>query len=252
MGGLTLGDHLQIPGSPLERWDCDALAHGPWSVVIRAAGGHFEFHSAVVTFPIGPVGGGVPSTKPASGAWNPGAQMLVFPLGQSHAQIVGDLGQSTLESLAAHVTDVAGRPRFAALDGFAVVATTTYHSPVVHEMHYGARELGQDSTLGDGLVFAGVTWAASFETQVLEFHAEPAGVVRGKPAVFSSALGGSGTLAWESALGQVSYIGYSGGLSSPAAIDHLRALADTGRMLTPAQWETSYPGQINAQPDTSP
>jgi len=252
MGGLTLGDHRQIPGYPLERWDCDAPPKGPWSVVIRAAGGHFGVHGAVVTFPIEPQRGGVLSTKPEGGVWNPGAQMLVFPLGESHAQIVGDLGQSTLEKLAARVTDVAGRPRFAGLDGFAVVATSTYGSPVVHEMRYGAKELGQESTLGDGLVFTGVTWAASFETLAFEIHAEPAGVVRGEPAIYSSVLGGSGTLAWESAPGEVTYIGYSGGLSSPAVIDHLRALADEGRMLTPAQWETRNRGQINAQPDTSP
>ncbi len=252
LGGLTLGDHLENPGYPLERWDCDAVAHGPWSVVIRAVGGHFGVHGAVVTFPIDPVGGGVPSTKPAGGVWNPGAQMLVFPLGQFHAQIVGDLGQSTLENLAARVTDVAGRPRFAGLDGFGVVATTTYGSLVVHEMRYGAKELGQKNTLGDGLVFTGVTWAASFETLAFESHAEPAGVVRGKPAVYSSALGGSGTLAWESAPGQVSYVGYSGALSSPKAMNALRALADKGRMLTPAQWETRNRGQIDAQTDTSP
>jgi hypothetical protein len=249
MGGLTLGDHLQIPGYPLERWDCDAPPKGPWSVVIRAAGGHFGVHGAVVTFPIDPVRGGLPSTKPEGGAWNPGAQMLVWPLGSSHAQIVGDLGQSTLEDLADRVTDVAGRPRFAGLDGFAVVATTTYGSPVVHEMRYDAMELGQKSTLGDGLVFTGVTWAASFETLAFEIHAESSGFVRGKPAVYSSALGGSGTLAWESAAGEVTYIGYSGGLSSPEAIDALRALADKGRVLTPAQWETKDRFPVAGTPD---
>jgi len=252
MGGLTLGDHLQIPGYPLERWDCDAPPKGPWSVVIRAAGGHFGVQSAVVTFPIDPVRGGVPSTKPEGGMWNPGAQMLVWPLGSSHAQIVGDLGQAALEDLATRITVANHRPHFAGLDGFAVAGIPNYGSPVVHEMRYSPVDLRQKSTLGDGLVFTGVTWAASFETLAFQIHAESSGFVRGKPAVYSSDLGGSGTLAWESAPGEVTYIGYSGALSSPKAMNALRALADKGRMLTPAQWETLSPGLTNAQPGTSP
>jgi hypothetical protein len=238
MGGLTLGDHLSVPGSALERWDCDGPPGGPWSVVIRAAGGHFGVHGAVVTFPVDLVGSGVPSTKPADGVWNPGAQTLVWPLGSSYAQIVGDLGQSTLEDLATATTVTDGRPHFAAPAGFAIEVTIPYRSPVVHEMRYGAVDLGQMGTLGDSLVFTGVTWAASFETLAFESHATPAGLVRGKPAIYSGALGGSGTLAWESAPGEVTYIGYEGPESSARAMEALRALADKGRMLTPEQWAT--------------
>lgn len=252
MGALALGDTFTTPGWSVEQWDCAVLKQGPWSIVIRATDGHFGVKGAVVAFPVNDAESGAPVATPPGGRWNSTAHTLIFPLGSSYAQIVGDLGQSTLENLAARVTEVAGRPRFAALDGFAVVATTTYRSPVVHEMRYSATELGQKSTLGDGLVFTGVTWAASFETLAFESHAEPAGFVRGKPAVYSSALGGSGTLAWESAPGQVSYVGYSGGPSSPSVIDHLRALADQGRMLTPTQWETRNRAQINAQTATSP
>lgn len=238
MGGLSLGDHLKAPGTALERWDCDAQPIGPWSVVIRATGGHFGVHGAVVTFPIDPGASGVPSTKPQGGVWNPGAAMLVWPLGSTYAQIVGDLGQATLEDLATAVTVTDGRPHFAAPDGFAVAATIPYRSPVVHEMRYGAADLGQKDTLGDGLVFTGVTWAASFESMAFEYHAKPAGLVRGKPAIYSSALGGSGTLAWESAAGEVTYIGFSGPSSSVDAAEALRSLADKGRVLTPEQWET--------------
>ncbi len=238
MGGLVLGDRRKVPGSALERWDCDAPRRGPWSLVITATGGHLGVRGAVVTFPVELVGSGVPSTRPADGVWNPGSRKLVWPLVSSYAQIVGDLGQTTLENLAMRISVVDGKPRFQELDGFTIAADIPHSSPVVHEMRYSAKDLGQESTLGDGLVFTGVTWAASFETLAFESRAKPAGLVRGKPAIYSTALGGSGTLAWESAPGELTYIGYSGAASTATAIEGLRALADRGRMLTPAQWET--------------
>jgi hypothetical protein len=71
----------------------------------------------------------------------PGSQKLIWPLGSSHAQIVGD------------------------------------------------------------------TSGASFETLAFEAHAKPAGLVRGKPAIFSDVPSGDGALAWESGPGEVTYIG---------------------------------------------
>jgi hypothetical protein len=243
VGGLTLGDHLQVPGTALERWDCDAPS-GPWSVVIRAAAGHFGVKSAVVTFPIDHVLSAVPSTRLQGGMWNPGVQRLTWPLAGSHAQIVGDLGQATLENLAMRVTVEAGRPHLAAMDGFVAAVTTTYDSPVIHEMRYETSDLGQQGKLGDGLVYTGVRLGAILESLAFEDHAKPAGFVRGKPAIFSEGLAGNGTLAWEPALGEVAYIGFSGPATrAVVAIETLRALADKGRPLTPAQWETKdrYP-----------
>ena len=236
LGGLALGDHPGAHGSPLERWDCGSL-NGPWSVVIRAAGGHFAFHSAVVTFPVLVVSG-VPSTRPADGVWNPGAQKLVWPLGGSYAQIVGDLGQATLEDLATRITVEGEEPRFSAPGGFTAAALTTYGSPVVHEMRYGAKELGREVTLGDGLVFTGVATGADIESLAFEAHANSVGLVRGSPAIFTEGVGGNGAMAWEAAPGEVTYIGYSGSALTDGAIEALRALADTGRVLSPAQWET--------------
>jgi hypothetical protein len=84
---------------------------------------------------------------------------------------------------------------------------------------------------------------ASFETRAFEAHAKPAGIVRGKPAIYSTGwiLGwasgrSTGSLVWESAPDEVSYIGFSGSATKEAAIETLRALADTGRILTPAEW----------------
>lgn len=247
MGGLLLSDRRKVPGTAVERWDCGAPGRGPWSVVIRAAGGHLGVKSAVVTFPIDLMGSGVPSTRPHDGVWNPGDQKLIWPLGSSYAQIVGDLGQTTLENLAMRITVEGGKPHFQALDGFAVAAALPYGSPVVHEMRYGAVELGRRSTLGDGLVFTGVMWGASFESLAFESRARPAGLVRGTPAIYSAALGGSGNLAWESAPGEVTYVGYSSTAAEATAIEGLRALAEQGRMLTPAQWEAKDRYPVAAQ-----
>ncbi len=77
MGGLILGEHLKVPGSALELWDCDAPPRGPWSVVIRATGGHFGVRGAVVTFPFDSGGSGTHVTRPQDGLWNPADQRLV-------------------------------------------------------------------------------------------------------------------------------------------------------------------------------
>lgn len=238
MGGLVLGNRRTVPGSAVERWDCDAQRRGPWSVVIRGHDSRFGVHSAVVTFPVDLEGSGVPSTRPQNGVWNPGTQKLVWPLGGSYAQIVGDLGQTTLENLAMRITTEDGKPRFQSFDWFTAAAAIPYGSPVVHEMRYRAVELGQRSTLGDGLVFTGVTWGAGFESLAFEARASAAGLVRGTPAIYATDLVGSGALAWESAPGEVTYIGYSSNATESTAFEGLRALADKGRMLTPAQWET--------------
>jgi len=237
LGGLVLGDHLRVPGSALERWDCKALK-GPWSVVIRATGGHLGVHSAVVTFPVDLTGSGVPSTKPQGGVWNPLAKKLAWPLGSSHAQIVGDLGQRVLGDLAARVTVVGGKPQFSALDGFAATAVVPYDPPVLHEMRYSTDDLGEAGIRGSGLIYTGVTPGASFETSIFEVHGKPAGFVRGKPAVFSEVPSGNGALAWESAPGEVTYIGTEGIATRANAIETLRSLANNGRLLTPRQWET--------------
>jgi len=50
--------------------------------------------------------------------------------------------------------------------------------------------------------------------------------------------GGNGALAWESAPGEVTYIGTEGMATRANAIETLRSLANNGRLLTPVQWET--------------
>jgi hypothetical protein len=237
VGGLVLADHLRVPGWALERWDCDA-PRGPWSVVIRSAGGHFGVHGAVVTFPVAQARAGTPTTRPQGGSWNPDLQLLVWPIGGSHAQIVGDLGLTELTRLAMNITVEDGKAHLTAKNGFAAAATVTYRSTVVHEMRYSTVDLGQVRALGDGLVYTGAMSGASFESQVFEARAKPAGLVRGWPAIYAEVKGRNGTLAWEPAPGEVVYIGFSGSPARADTLEALRDLADKGRSLTPSQWET--------------
>jgi hypothetical protein len=247
LGGLVLGDHLRVPGSALERWDCKALK-GPWSVVIRATGGHLGVRSAVVAFPVDLTGSGVRSARPQGGVWNPRLQKLTWPLGGSHAQIVGDLGQKVLEDLAARVSVEGGKPQFPQLTGYAANAVIPFDPPLVHEMRYSTDDLGEAGIRGSGLIFTGVTRGGSFETSIFEAHAKPAGIVRGKPAVFSEVPSGNGALAWESAPGEVTYLGTEGIATRANAIDTLRGLANNGRLLTPVQWETKDRFAVAAPP----
>ena len=50
----------------------------------------------------------------------------------------------------------------------------------------------------------------------------------------------------------MAHIGYSGSGANADAIDALRTLADKGRLLTPAQWETKDRAQVDPPSDTPP
>jgi hypothetical protein len=88
--------------------------------------------------------------------------------------------------------------------------------------------------------------SSTAEAQAFEDGARPAGFVRGKPAIFTTnpyppldsfAAGqNSGALVWESAPDEVTSIGYDGSATEKEAIEVLRALADKGTVLSPAQW----------------
>ena len=268
LGALTLGDHLKVRGSAIDVWDCNALTQGPWSLVIRASGvpatggvtGQFGVRSAVVIFPFPvnlgfrwpqdpppPEGFGpssTPVTKPEGGRWFADTQSLLWPLGGSQALIVGDVGRAQLADLAMGITVGRGAPRFSPLNGFAAEATTTFRPPVIHHVRYGTADLGQEGTLGSGQIWTGVVTGAFLQSKAFVGHAKPAGLVRGEPAIYSRSLypewisfgPDSGYLAWESAPGEVTFIGFSGTADEAAAIETLRSLANKGTVLTPAQW----------------
>lgn len=256
VGGLALSETRLIGEWPVETWDCQALTEGPWSLVIRASDGHFGAKSAVVTYPVDHEGLGPAVTRPRGGRWDRNTQTLVFPMGGSHAQIVGDLGLATLVKLAMRTTDgrdgnADGRPHFLGLQGFAASAVTTFHSPVLNEIYYETRDLGL-AKLGKGQIWTGVVRGASFESAAFENHAKPAGLVRGKPAMYTHGQyltyvtpgPTTGSLTWESAPGEVTYIGFSGSASEESATEAIRTLANNGTALTPAQWRNRIPDQL--------
>ena len=249
LGALTLGDHLRLPGWAIEHWDCDALTLGPWSVIIRDADGHFASKSAVVIYPFpgqpGPLD--TPVAKPQGGKWNADSRSLVWPINEGYnAKIIGDLGQTQIADLATRITVQQGRPRFSPVGGFAATTVTTYRPPAVHELSYQAVDLGQAGRLGLGVIWTAVMSGAGAEAQAFEDGARPAGLVRGKPAIFTTnpypprysfATGqNSGALVWESAPDEVTCIGYDGSATEKESIEVLRALADKGTVLSPAQW----------------
>jgi hypothetical protein len=246
VGGLVLGDPRLVPGWSLERWDCDA-PKGPWSLVIRRTGQHLGVAGAVVTFPVGRPRTGQLVTRPQGARWDPALRRLVWPLAGSYAQIVGGQGVAGLADLAMGVTLGAGRPQLESvkipktLKGFAATATIPYGSTVVHEMRYRASDLGQESTFGDGNIYTGVLSGASFESEAYQVRTTPAGLVRGRPAIYVEVPGGHGTLAWEPVPGEVMYIGFSAAQTKQARanfVEALRALADHGKALTANQWLT--------------
>lgn len=253
LGALALGDHLRLPGWAIEHWDCDALTLGPWSVIIRDADGHFASKSAVVIYPFpgqpGPLD--TPVAKPQGGKWNTESRSLVWPINEGYnAKIVGDLGLTRLSDLATRITVQQGRPHFSPADGFAATPATSYRPPAVHELSYQTADLGEAGRLGTGVIWTAVMSGAGAEAQAFEDGARPAGLVRGKPAIFTTnpyllsvmsahpelPRESSGALVWESARDEVTCIGYDGSATGKEAIEVLRALADKGTVLSPAQW----------------
>jgi hypothetical protein len=174
--------------------------------------------------------------------WDAGLQRLVWPLAGSHAQIVGDLGKVQLAQLATTTSVESSKPHLSTQKGFTAAQAIPYASTVVHEMRYSTAELGQRRQLGDVSVYTGAMLGGSFESQAFESRARPAGLVRGRPAIYIEVRGRYGTLAWERVPGEVNLIGFSGASRKPHAVEVLRSLADHGKVLTPAQWLTPARG----------
>jgi len=151
LGALALGDHLRLPGWAIERWDCNALTLGPWSVVIRDSDGHFASKGAVVIYPFPGLPGQLdtPVATPQGGKWNAESRSLIWPINEGYnAKIVGDLGQTRLADLATRITVQEGRPHLSPVDGLGATTTTTTtcRPPAVHELSYQSVDLGQETT----------------------------------------------------------------------------------------------------------
>jgi hypothetical protein len=230
-------------GGTLERRDLTAAA-GPWTVVVRRAGGSLGMHGAVVTFPVGAPSDGRPVTV-GSAIGRAADTMIVWPMAGAYARVRGDLGEPELAAIAARTTVRAGQPTVRPAKGYAVVSTGPYRPPSIYEVRYGSVELGAQATLGPGLTYTGVTSGGGFEDQLYATQAEPAGRVAGRPAVVSPVFGGNATLAWEPAPGVIAYVGYSGAMLDSDAVATLRCLAGRTRMLTRPEWDATRPAVLD-------
>lgn len=202
--------------STLERSDPDA-ATGPYSLVVRTAGGSLLEGSAVVTYP-DPNSGGV-------------------------AVRGAGLTPEQLRAIEDATAVVAGRPVFSPTPetaSFAVVAMGRQRPPAIHEVRLGCDSLGEGLVLGS-FCYTGLTTSPGFEQAVYQAGYQPGPLVQGQPSVVSFVGGGNATLAWEPMPGVIAYVGYSGASAGEAQVAALGRLANRATLLSPAEWAATGP-----------
>ena len=245
IGALALGGHHGAVF--LTRSDPGAV-NGAWTVVVRRTDGSLGQRGAVVTYPAHTsdfTDTGAP-VRVGTLTGIAGRGFILWPLGNGHARIRGDLPAADLLRIAELTTVAAGRPHVRPPEGFRVIAVGPSRLPLIHEIRYGSNELALGLALGDGLTYTGLTSGGGFEDALYAAGATPAGIVQGVPAVVSSVQGGNGTLAWETSPGVVAYVGWSGAEMSPNTVAALRTLAQGAHLLTPRQWLATKP-DLNEQ-----
>lgn len=245
IGGLALAG--QPIHTALTRSD-PAAVNGAWTVVVRRADGSLGQHGAVVTYPAGTsdFADTGPPIRVGSTTGISGRGFILWPLGNGHARVRGDLPRADLVHIAELTALVAGQPQVRPPAGFRVIAQAPYRLPLIHEIWYGSSKLGLRSALGDGVTITALTTGGGFEDMLYATGATPAGTVHGAPAVVSSVQGGNGSLAWEPSPGVVAYIGWSGAPISAKAVTALRNLAQGTHVMTPRQWLATKPN-LNEQ-----
>jgi hypothetical protein len=231
------------PGTADESRDRTAL-QGPWTVVLRRAGGSLGRHGAVVTYPV-EASALVRAVRVAGVPGRAAPGVVVWQLAGRYARVRGDLTEPELVQVAAATTVRGCLPVVGPLRGYVVVASAPYRSPSVREIRYAPTALGRPGQVLGGLIYTGITSGGGFEDQLYARGGTPAGRIGGRPAVLSGVYGGSATLAWEPAPGQVAYLGYSGAAPSAATTEALRDLAGRARPLTSTQWRASQPQIID-------
>lgn len=249
--GQTPG--LVIAGLPLPRGATlikhDRTAHaGPWTVVVRRAGGSLGRHGAVVTFPVAAPSGGRP-VRVGDVSGRAREHEITWPLAGSYARVRGDLPRSDLTAVAAGTGVVSGRPAVDPPPGLSVASEGVSRPVDLLEARYGSKTTGESGELSGGLTFTGVARCGGLEDGLYAAPVRTAGTVHGKPAVVTSALGGNGALVWEPAPGVVAYVGYSGASLDDGAVAALRRLAARTRLLTPGQWRATAPATSDQDND---
>ncbi|MFF4728729.1 hypothetical protein ACFY3M_25910 [Streptomyces mirabilis] len=127
-----------------------------------------------------------------------------------------------------------------------MTSTGTSCPRYIREARYGSDEVGEDDELSLGLTYTGVARCGGIEDRLYAADAQASGTVHGRPAVVTSALGGSGVLAWEPEPGLVAYVGYSGAPLDGGAVATLHQIAERTRLLSTEQWQATH-SQTNNQ-----
>lgn len=78
--------------------------------------------------------------------------LILWPLGNGHARVRGDLPQADLERIAESTTVVAGRPQVRPPEGFRVIARAPHRLPLVHEVRYGT-DPDLAPAVGEGITY---------------------------------------------------------------------------------------------------
>ncbi|WP_157852815.1 hypothetical protein RFN58_34925 [Streptomyces iakyrus] len=237
INGVALGQ-----GS-LNRHDRRADA-GPWTVTVRRSDGSLARNGAVVTFPVSKPRVGRPIRIGDASGWNRSGE-IIWPVSGADARVRGDLPRPQLVGIAAATTVSSGRPKVRAPSGFSVVSTGAARPHLLREARYGSDEVGEAGELSGGLTFTGVARCGGIEDRLYAVGTQPAGRVRGKPAVVTSGLVGNAVLAWEPEPGVVAYVGYSGAPLDRGAIGALRRLAERTRLLSSRQWQETRPATVD-------
>ncbi|GAA3339045.1 hypothetical protein GCM10020358_21370 [Amorphoplanes nipponensis] len=209
--------------------------------MVRRRDGSLGRHGAVVTFPV-PAPPATARTLDVGGTpGRAGPDTVTWPLAGAYARVRGDLPERALIAIAARTTASRGRPAVRPPAGYAVVSRGPYRPPAIHEIRYGSADLGEQATLGGGLTFTGVARGGGFEDRLYATPGAVGGLVGGRPAVVSMALGGNAALAWEPAPGVVAYVGYSGSSPGGGTVAALHRLAQRARPLDAGQWRAARP-----------
>jgi len=176
-------------------------------------------------------------------------RQVVWPLGNAHARVRGDLGTGALLAIAARTSIVRGRSVVRPPRGYVVTGSLPYRPREVHEVRY--RDRGGLGAYGTrlGFVYTGVLRAGGFEDQLYVRGADPAGTVHRWPAVVSMLMGGNATVAWSPVPGLVAYLGYSGGTYDATAKAALTCLAGRSRPLSAAEWRATTPAVVPQRND---
>jgi hypothetical protein len=200
--------------SGIERRDGTA-AGGPWTVVVRRAGGSLGHDGAVVTYPV---------AREAAGRGK-----VVKRLGDAYARVRGDLPAADLEAIAGRITISGGQPAVRPPAGLVVVASGTYRPLSIREVRYGSAEVGEQESLGNGLTFTGVAAAGGYEDALYAGGS------------LTSMFGGNGALAWEPSPGTIAFVAYSGATLGAGAEAALQRLAARARAVNGDAWRALRP-----------